>query len=507
MPSLLSLPMELLGQIVQETMPVGFEAIALACKTLHAASTPFQAQYAIRTKRFRDFAFSGRLQKNPEDDEESDSGEYWDQTTQETGIRIRNTRELLEHIAADPTVAQYIQCVNLGKVDKLDDEDEDEDEDEANEMPSPRECEISDALRILVHTSPFIQAVGGNPENWIPGIRRSGVDADVFLMTLISQLREVTMHPRWDVLDPFGRRNDERRWQVLKLLTHRANRPDEYPDAPLSLLSVVNSSREPGYEEKVPLTPVVPFLAINSVTEVSLVSCVFKDDGYTGNQFHPTMSRYSANLRTLDLDSCVAGVEELSQVLSRIPNLEVFRFSHETKWHGCGHNQNMGALLATVQDLCADNLRELVVSIVTPWGDPGATLVDMTRFRKLAVLELDVDMLCGPAYDPSMRDLEGDQIEAHDGPAWPRLVDMLPASIERFALNLSTFSDQHLKCVSHLIEGLEHGRASKLPHLEKLSLSVTGSNPVIPDEAREALTAAKKSGFDILKWGTSTHLL
>jgi hypothetical protein len=132
----------------------------------------------------------------------------------------------------------------------------------------------------------------------------------------------------------------------------------------------------------------------------------------------------------------------------------------------------------------------------------------MTRFQKLVVLELDVDMLCGPAYDPSMRDLEWDKFESVGSPAWPRLNDMLPASLERFNLYLNTFGDDHLRCISHLIEGFSDARATRLPNLNRLCLFVRmDSGSTIPDVALKELNAAKSSGFSILKLGTSTSIL
>ncbi|CAG8893362.1 unnamed protein product [Penicillium egyptiacum] len=505
MPSLLGLPLELLVQIVQGTIPVDFEATALSCKTLFAASTPFRAQHATRRKRFRNFAFSRKVEEKPEGAEESDSGEYWDEITQETGIRIMTTRELLEHIALDHSVAQYIQSIDL-RGSALD-TDEEEDEDVINSL----EAEVPETLRNLVLTSPFIEAVNGDLDDWIRGIRWSTIYADVFLLTLLSQVRKVALHPRWDELDPLNKRHtwtNQRLWPVLELITHRANHLEEFPDAPLSMLSAVQPSRDTGYEEKSPLTPFVPFLAINSVSEVSLRSCIFNDDGYTGIAFDPMVGCYSTNLRKLALESSVAAPEELSQLLKRIPNLEIFEFSHETKWHGCGYNWNIGAFLDTVQTVCGTTLRELSVTILNQWGNKGATLMDMTRFRKLAVLELDVDMLCGPAYDPSMRDSEWAEFDSVGSQAWPKLTDMLPTSIERFNLYLNTFGDDHLRCISHLIEGLSDARATKLPHLNELGLFVRmDSDSTIPDVALKELKAAKSSGFSILELGTSTIIL
>ncbi|KAJ5512754.1 hypothetical protein N7463_002306 [Penicillium fimorum] len=506
MPSLLDLPLELLGLIVKETIPVDFEAIALSCKDLFAASTPFRAQYATRRKRFRDFTFSQKVEEILEVAEESESGESWDEITRETGIRITTTRGLLEQIALDHSLAQYIQSVDL-----RDHEDEEEDGYEDEELSDPLEAEVPEILKNLVLTSPFIQAFKGDPDDWIEGIQRSTVYADVFLLTLLSQVRTVALHPRWDELHPFDDNNlaNKHLWPVLELIMHRANHVQEFPDAPLSKLSVVEPSRDSGYEEKSPLTPFVPFMAINSVSEVSLTSCLLIDDGYTGIPFNPLVECYSTNLRKLSLEMSVAGPEELSQLLSRIPNLEIFEFSHQTKWHGCGFNWNVGAFLDIVQNICAENLKTLSVTIFTCWGNIGATLVDMTRFRKLAVLELDIDTLCNPPYDPSTGYINWDESESVPGsPAWPKLTEMLPASIETLNLYLNTFSDNHLKCITHLIDGLSDDRATKLSRLNKLSLFVRmDSGPTIPDVALEALNAAKMSGFSIMELGKSVPLI
>ncbi|KAJ5164933.1 uncharacterized protein N7500_006763 [Penicillium coprophilum] len=412
------------------------------------------------------------------------------------------TRGLLEEIARDHSVAQYIQSIDLREPG-----DEEEDEEVSNSL----EAEVPETLKNLVLMSPFLEAFKGNHVDWIEGIRWSTVYADVFLLTLLSQVRKVALHPRWDELHPFDHSNltNERLWPVLEQIMHRANHVEEFPDAPLSMLSVVEPARDYGYEERSPLTPFVPFLAINSVSDVSLCSCIFNDDGYTGMAFDPLVECYSTKLRKLSIDASIAGPHELSQLLSRIPNLEIFEFSHETKWHGCGHNWNVAAFLDVVQNVCAKTLKKLSVTISTCWGNKGATLVDMTHFQKLAELELDIDMLCSPPYDPSMIDVEWGEFESVGGsPAWPKLTDMLPTSIEAVSLYLNTFSDDHLKCITHLIDGISDARVTTLPRLDKLSLFVRmDSVPTIPDVALQSLNDAKRSGFSIMELGKSVPLL
>lgn len=497
MPSLLDLPLELLSQVVRETIPTDFEAAALSCQTLFAASNPFRTQYNTRKQRFRKFTLSRRLDERPDGAEESPSGEYWDELTNKTGIQISNTRQLLEQIALDPSIANYIQSLDLNGPGN---DEEDEEMFELGETPLPEN------VVHLVHTSPFIEAVDGDKEHWVGGIKLVDIEADVFLLTLLPNVRELRLHTRWGNLDPFNRRQKpqtERLWPVLKLITHRANHPTEFPDAPLSKLRTIRPCGNHDYEDRIPLTPFVPFMAMNSVTEVLLSDCIFNDDGYTGIEFDPVMERYSTNLRKLSLESSIAGAEELSQLLSRIPNLEIFEFSHAIKWHGCGYSWNWGAFLDVVQETCAKTLKELAVTMDVHYGNPGATLMDMTRFERLTVLDLDVKMLCGRPYDPSMRDLEYEQFEGPDHAASPRLADLLPASLEQLNLYLMTFDAAEVLCVGKMLGGLAEARDTRLKKLDQLKIFV----PNVPDNAVHALQAAKDSGFSILYIGTTNTAL
>ncbi|KAJ5289154.1 hypothetical protein N7478_002184 [Penicillium angulare] len=510
MRSLLDLPPELLLHIIHYTIPVGFEATALSCKTTFAASARFQSQYNLRRKRFRNFHFSRKLEKPPGSTTQSESGESWDEITQQTGICITTTRALLEHIAQDPSVPDYIQSIDLtGHGDH-------KDEDVHNLL----RLEIPETLKDLVRASPIIHDVGCNPDDWMGGIQFSLIDADIFLLTLLSQVQSLALRPSWDDLNPtydsFYRSvipdHSNHSWSVLKRITHWANRPKQFPHAPLSKLSTIQPCFDSGYEEKCSMTVYAPFLAIESVSEVFLTSMIFFDDGYTGIAFEPIVNCYSTNLRKLVFKTSVAGCKELEKLLSRIPNLEIFEFSHETKWHGCGFDWNPAAFLDTVQDVCANNLKELSVVVDDPsqWPEgPEVVLTDMTRFEKLAVLEMDVDMLCGTQYDKSMQYTDYlDEFDYTGEAVFPKLVEILPASIEEVKLRLNAFEDEDLECISHLVEDLAGSRDIKLPNLKKLSLFVCVEGVLtLPKKARNRLGAAKRCGFLILKPGSLVPLL
>jgi hypothetical protein len=94
------------------------------------------------------------------------------------------TRELLEQIALDPSVVRYLQSIDLRQPG-----DYQEDEEVINSL----EAEVPETLRNLVLTSPFTEAFRGTPDDWIEGIRWSAIDADGFLLTLLSEVRKVAL--------------------------------------------------------------------------------------------------------------------------------------------------------------------------------------------------------------------------------------------------------------------------------------------------------------------------
>ncbi|KAH8703178.1 hypothetical protein BGW36DRAFT_457508 [Talaromyces proteolyticus] len=509
MPLLLDLPIELLDRIVEETIPEDFEAVALSCKLLYSVSTHFLKKYNPRRKRFRNFAFSRKVNR-------SKAG--WDHVSNDTGFVVPDSRELLERIAAEPELVRYIRAIDLKWPEEEEEEgysdgsngEENERNDESPAEPDER-VPLSDTLKQLVYTYPLLQEFDQDLEDWIHAIElathpadedEAEVYAECLLLTMLSNLQKISLPRIWGhKMDPEDSRDSpgvKALEPILKYLVHRANNPEQFPDSPLSKLKIVNLTTGIGYEEKYALTAFTSFLAINSVSEVCLSNCIFKDDGYTGSTFQPLFNSYSHNLRKLELMASVAGPSELSELLLRIPNLQIFHFAHETKWHGCGHDWNVGAFFATVQEHCAETLQELSVCIIEQYGGQGTTLYDMTRFQKLSLLDMEIRMLCGPAYNPSLRHDEEEDLPKRS--SWPRLVEMLPASIKKLNLYLNDFKDEKPDCLSHIFQGFKENREANLPHLQEVTLfSPIVKQPKPPANVRRALQAVGDSGVSIVE--------
>ncbi|KAK8091464.1 hypothetical protein PG997_001825 [Apiospora hydei] len=97
--SLVDLPPELLLQIISETLPEGFESLALSCKAVYQLCTPFIKQHNLRRAQFRKFQYSPF----------PDSGQDPLRTP------IYHAYDLIERIAREPIVARYIQHADLGR--------------------------------------------------------------------------------------------------------------------------------------------------------------------------------------------------------------------------------------------------------------------------------------------------------------------------------------------------------------------------------------------------------
>ncbi|KAK7937218.1 uncharacterized protein PG986_014086 [Apiospora aurea] len=97
--SLVDLPPELLLQIISESLPEGFESLALSCKAVYQLCTPFIKQHNLRRAQFSKFQYSP-----------------FSYSGQDPLRRpIRHAYDLIERIAREPIVARYIQHADLGR--------------------------------------------------------------------------------------------------------------------------------------------------------------------------------------------------------------------------------------------------------------------------------------------------------------------------------------------------------------------------------------------------------
>ncbi|KAK8109255.1 hypothetical protein PG984_015056 [Apiospora sp. TS-2023a] len=94
MANLLDLPPELVVQVITESLPEGFESLALSCKAIHQLCKPFIEHHNLLRTQFRTFRYDFVPTPVPQDP-------LW--------RPIYHAYTLLERIAEEPIVARYIQ--------------------------------------------------------------------------------------------------------------------------------------------------------------------------------------------------------------------------------------------------------------------------------------------------------------------------------------------------------------------------------------------------------------
>ncbi|KAI1337697.1 hypothetical protein F5Y15DRAFT_417836 [Xylariaceae sp. FL0016] len=445
---LLDLPAELIQRIIKETIPETFETVRLVCRTLNGAASLFLKQYLERRLRFRHIVIPGETHHHRVNSDNNAAA-----------TSFTSMDELLWCIAQDPVIARYIQTADF--------------KGHRDQNTDLAAYEVNDQVRDLVHQSPYLSEAGVDPDAWLSHMSlthdREGY-IQIFLLTLLPNVTTLAPGRFWS--DWFEDKIAHPKRRVMDAIVRKANSAS-INGASLSKLENLHPWAGSGYEdERWSLTACSHFMALNSLRNLHAGSVIARDDGYTGIPFRPLYGSFSPNLETIELFSSVMGRAEIVTLLQRTRNLQHFRLAHETKWHGCGYNWDVGASIAAIQDWVGNSLEELSITIEGfDINSEGTTLTDMTGFRKLKTLEIDLCLLCGPAYNKKTARPEEDDDDPPSGePAMIRLIDVLPPTIESVSIhNLGLVMDEgQRKVLRKLIEGLDVNNCEQLPNLKSV---------------------------------------
>ncbi|TPX17736.1 uncharacterized protein E0L32_002837 [Thyridium curvatum] len=503
--SLTSLPTEILHQVIDDLLPEGLESIALTCKALYQVSSTLFAFHRRMRDRYEHFSYSKS--------KSVDGVETWDSRTEASGIKIRHAADLLQRIAEDPRVARYIRFADF-KADAS-----------IASYPSPMETleggSVLDrlaenvAMMRLVREStwPYLRDAGLDPQA-LPEKLPPVVDTLV-LLTMLPNVRQLALPRYWGSAWDMAAHYNEFLDGVLGAVLRRANEADHpHPGASLSRLSIIAPHQGSGYDTHDALELYDPFLALNSLREFYMGSMVAETASANGASFSPSHDKYSPQLKKIELVASVMGRPEWVRLLSRTPNLEILRMSHENKFEWLGQSWDLGETMNTIQQVAGKHLRELCLSASNCWST-GTTLTNMSGFECLEVLELDVSMLLQTAYEDDGRggdDTDGedmdwmDRLEALDKE--PKhtscLVDILPASIQTVRLvgwghptPLREY-EESFRAVKTLFRWFALERPSKLPALKEISFTRQAANCMVLPEYKEVLDYLEREGCTIV---------
>jgi hypothetical protein len=165
--------------------------------------------------------------------------------------------------------------------------------------------------------------------------------------------------------------------------------------------------------------------------------------------------------------------EGLSTLLSHTPLLEVFRYSHETKWHGCLHDWDAGAFIEALGTHCGSSLTDLAITVDSMYGVVIHGAESFRAFPKLRNLEVDLGIFYGPPMGRFPLGIAAGNLPEGEAP-WtlseiPRLGDMLPESITDVQIN-TDFKEQDPVALEALLNDFPELRESRLKDLKRLTI-------------------------------------
>ncbi|KAF1849084.1 uncharacterized protein K460DRAFT_84966 [Cucurbitaria berberidis CBS 394.84] len=437
---LLDLPYEILDLVIDLTLPSGLEGFVLSCKTVYRRSKSQIERHNALKKQ-------------------------WSYTTNANPTRRADTLSIIYKISQEPIIAQYIESLNLWDRRSLVDVRMSSDTYQFRDD----EAAIKDIKSLLYSAEYFTKA---DPEEWWQSIVNEdstddSEDADklyatIALLSLLPNLKTLQLPDRWHEV-----RNTEAAEALVPSIESLVSTSNSVGirSKPLASLETIFPFVEEGYDVRVGLQCLQPFMVLKSIRNLYAVSCVAVNDDWGGIPFEwPSLSPKSP-LTRLELACCCMDATALATLLANTPALTTFRYSHQTKWDGLEYDWNAGEFMETLANYCGEQLLDLAITIDELHGDVVNGLSSFMRFPKLQKLEVDVQAFCGPPLESGQR--LGRNASIPEGArAWeyidiPCMGDMLPKSICELHVNTDYPhpSEQALKA---LFKNIKDRRFDKL---------------------------------------------
>ncbi|UPX10560.1 uncharacterized protein EKO05_0001212 [Ascochyta rabiei] len=442
---LLDLPPEIIDYIIDFAGPAGLEGFVLSCKAVYErAKTQIQVHNTLRRR--------------------------WRHTNNQSMMRRGDTLNVLYEISQNPIIAEYVETLSLW--DRRPDE-EIGSQGATNSFRNNKES--VQQIKSLLRNAEYFQ--NADLDEWWTQIIEEDQTTDlesvdklyatVALLALLPNLKTLQLPDRWHEV-----RDEEAAAALVpsveSLVSMSNDSTPKRRRQALQSLETLMPFTEEGYDVRVGLQCLQPFMVLNSIRNLYAVSCVAVDDDWGGIPFH---WRYASKspLTRLELASCCMDAQGLDALLSQTPAVTVFKYSHQTKWDGLGYDWNPGEFLQALADRLGRQIVDMAITVDELHGEIVNGLSSFHCFPNLRKLEVDVIPFCGPPLESGQR-LGRDAFIPDGATAWthsdiPCLGDMLPESIREVHLNTDfpLPSEQSLKA---LVKNIVDRRTNRLRHLE-----------------------------------------
>lgn len=440
---LLDLPPEILDLVINSTLPNGLESFVLSCKTIYGRARS-QIQHHNTLKR------------------------RWRHTTNDSADPLG----IMSEISDDPLIAEYIECLRLW-----------------NRRPDVNYYAVSgrcrgywedhenhdemQGIKNLLYTAEYFSKA--DPEEWwrrmineddiTDGEDPENLYATIALLSLLPNLKTLQLPGGWHEVR--SGESAEALVPSVESLVSLSN-SDGYTLKPLASLETLLPFVEEGYDVRVGLQCLQPFLLLHGIRNLYAVSCVAVNEDWGGIPLEWPQSGLQSPLTRVEFAYCCMDTTGLGVLLSNTPCLTIFKYSHQTKWDGLEFDWNPGEFLETIANYCGERLLELAITIDELHGEVVNGLSSFMRFPKLQKLEVDVAAFCGPPLESGQR-LGRNATLPEGATAWayidiPCMGDMLPESICELQVN-TDFPEPSEQALRSLFKNIKDRRVDKLLRL------------------------------------------
>ncbi|KAH9904490.1 hypothetical protein F4778DRAFT_732670 [Xylariomycetidae sp. FL2044] len=442
--ALLQMPVELLLEIAELSLPYGFESLSLTCKHIHHATSSLLARHNWRRCHFRRFTYG--------------FGNH-----DELIGKISTGPDLLLFIARDPIIAEYIVELDMAYRGHIDDVNK---VDESEVARSTIRC--SEPLRRLVAACRPLQCAGLSVSKYIEGVAedKSPYDVErrdyttVFLLTLLPNLKILTLPECWngETVAP-----NEPTGALLRSLIRCANIEGS---GYLSCLEEIDTAWGDSEQNSLDLAAAAPFAGLKTLRKLRFAS---GGDQPSWAGIWASCHLPPSNLECLELPGATFDGNYARTLFSTLPKLKRLKLQYISKdeegldWDADGFVQALASSAA------GRSIERLSLTLGCHYGDYfGPVRSTFHDMENLVEVELDtrlfhnVDDICGS--------LDGGDNYNYDDV--PRLLDILPSGVRQVQI-LTYTTHEDTKTLGDLFEGLysKDERSYHLPSLEKVIIT------------------------------------
>lgn len=445
---LLNLPAEIIDVILDLSLPSGIEGLSLVCKAIYGrAKSQIERHNALKRR--------------------------WKRANNRTAGRLDDTLGILDAIARNPLVAEYIETLDLWDLRHISHEDDElldcRGDKEAMERVKRMVTSLSFLKDANVDTEAWWNTMMKEEESRTSDVGLKGECTTVTLLGLLTNLKTLRLDTSWHIFDPERPENELPQSGLQSIINKATQSSGSRPQA-LSHMQTILPFLGSGYQEWAPLQRIQPLLTLGSVSEVYLSSVLAVDNGYTDHPFHWRTPTLAAQLTRIELAYSAIEADGISELLRHTPNLTVLKYSHETKWLHCGYDWNAGAFVEAIARYCGNTITELAITIDDLSGEIINGVSSLHSFQRLEYLEVDVHVFRGPPIESGQQLGYGSTLPEGVTP-WnehdiPCIGSMLPESIKEVQIN-TDFPTPDERALESLLKNLRAQRLERLHQMER----------------------------------------